>query len=397
MKRSLALLSAAMALAGCQPSGQSTDPFLRTTVPPPGTAADAYPGGAPPPQVFQGAPAGTPAPAMTPAPLTPPPNNRFGPPGGSFNYQQSSIDRTKAVQPTGSEYRIGQASLARRSRGVSSGLPAVTAPEAAVAAAPEGRIATPAAFAETSSAAPTLPTRAASTPVAVSSRSAQDSDLRFAGAPSTSTPTTLSASPLVAQAGRAVQAGYAESSLRILPGSSTVASSPPASLETGSATSPSFAAGSPERMRLTVSGDAPEITDLSSKGSAGVQLATYTPTAQWSTEQPAVSRAAFTEPVSLATSTAQTTGGGRYSYSPDYTSLRGKLEYLQSSQQWKLRYIPIDGRTDRYGGSVVLSGAGLDRFKPGDYVAAEGRVTGKSGDGRSFSPQYELARIEPAK
>ncbi|MDZ7617026.1 MAG: hypothetical protein U1E05_08480, partial [Patescibacteria group bacterium] len=44
---------------------------------------------------------------------------------------------------------------------------------------------------------------------------------------------------------------------------------------------------------------------------------------------------------------------GQYGFDPSYAWLRGRLEYSQVDRRWKLRYIPVDGNTDQYGGSVV--------------------------------------------
>jgi hypothetical protein len=117
MKRAWALIVAAFVLLGCR-SAQPTNPFIRTTVPPPATGQGAvvvpgeqyYPSGAPPvvnpgvPTLAPGGPMGSPGmgpptvpvappPAFAPPPAAPPPvigpKDKFGPPGGSFQYNQS--------------------------------------------------------------------------------------------------------------------------------------------------------------------------------------------------------------------------------------------------------------------------------------------------------------------
>jgi hypothetical protein len=86
-----------------------------------------------------------------------------------------------------------------------------------------------------------------------------------------------------------------------------------------------------------------------------------------------------------------------YAFAPDYSWLRGSLEYSQSSRQWKLRYIPIDGETDQFGGSVKLPASdALAAFKAGDMVAVRGSVAAGPSVSGSFAPLYELAHIEPA-
>jgi len=94
-----------------------------------------------------------------------------------------------------------------------------------------------------------------------------------------------------------------------------------------------------------------------------------------------------------------TTGGfgpaaGSYGYDTSYAWLRGRLEFSPIDQQWKLRYIPLDGETDDYGGSVVLEDevklAGCER---GDFVEIHGRVlpeAPKSG----FSPVYGITSLK---
>ena len=118
MKRPwVVVLTAALAL-GCRSSQPTTNPFLRTTVPPPGTGQAAVvtpgepyvPGAAPPAVVGPGTttapvvpidpsavpitppPAG--APVVAPQPVPPPvKNNKYFPPGGSYIYNQSSIEK----------------------------------------------------------------------------------------------------------------------------------------------------------------------------------------------------------------------------------------------------------------------------------------------------------------
>jgi len=85
----------------------------------------------------------------------------------------------------------------------------------------------------------------------------------------------------------------------------------------------------------------------------------------------------------------------RYGHDPDYRWLRGKLEYSQIERRWKLRYIPIDGATDEYGGSVVFSDssllAGCER---GDFVEVRGQLGDATpGDG-SYAPDFTIREIE---
>lgn len=82
-----------------------------------------------------------------------------------------------------------------------------------------------------------------------------------------------------------------------------------------------------------------------------------------------------------------------YGHARDYRWLRGQLEYSPSGDEWKLRYITIDGDTDRYGGSVVLVGELPRSFRPGDFVVAQG-FPDDDGSQRDFAPPYQMRGIE---
>jgi hypothetical protein len=81
-----------------------------------------------------------------------------------------------------------------------------------------------------------------------------------------------------------------------------------------------------------------------------------------------------------------------YAHTADYATLRGRLEHSISTRQWKLRYIPIDGQTDSFGGSVVLAdNPALAQFQAGDLVEAQGALTGNTS---GFAPHYQLRSIQ---
>jgi hypothetical protein len=83
-----------------------------------------------------------------------------------------------------------------------------------------------------------------------------------------------------------------------------------------------------------------------------------------------------------------------FAYRPDYSTLQGRLEYSPTTGQWKLRYIPIDGNTDRFGGSVVLvDSERLADFEDGDFVVVEGELGSDDQDNIGFAPAYHLNTI----
>ena len=85
-----------------------------------------------------------------------------------------------------------------------------------------------------------------------------------------------------------------------------------------------------------------------------------------------------------------------FGYHTQYRWISGRLEYSASTQQWKLRYIPIDGETDRYGGSVLIANPdAVGEFQPGDYVRLEGAIVSPADDGGPPSPAYQVKRALP--
>jgi len=87
-----------------------------------------------------------------------------------------------------------------------------------------------------------------------------------------------------------------------------------------------------------------------------------------------------------------------YGCDPQYGWLRGRLEYSQIDHQWKLRYIPIDGVTDQYGGSVILGNTTmLSGYERGDFVEVRGTLASTNPDSRTFSPTFEIRTIKPLR
>lgn len=86
---------------------------------------------------------------------------------------------------------------------------------------------------------------------------------------------------------------------------------------------------------------------------------------------------------------------GAYSKDANYRWLKGKLEYSRIDDRWKLRYIPIDGDTDDYGGSVVLLGSRLlEGYKPGEYVTVNGTLGETDARGSGYAPTYTVDRVQ---
>ncbi len=85
----------------------------------------------------------------------------------------------------------------------------------------------------------------------------------------------------------------------------------------------------------------------------------------------------------------------RYAYDPQYGWLRGRLEYSQIDRRWKLRYIPIDGTTDEFGGSVVLTNVSLlSGYERGEFVEVRGTLGRRPRDEHRFAPEFEIRQIK---
>ena len=333
MKRLLALLIAVFVHSGCQTQGPpGTDPFFgRTTVPPPGTGSIS---GGPTDPYYGGAPSSLAPSYAPPAAATPqvPPATGAQPPAP--NGGQPYVPPGGSFNSQGSSWsRIGSPLASR---------------------------------AETRIAPPSLSDR--------------------------SRPATPKAGPTLAGRERVIQV--------LQPRAKSAASSPDTRVPLAAR-----ASTADEPRRLRVPKGAIEITDLppagrvtsatrpqSASGRSGVRLAS-------GTEDPDDS-AAVTAAVGVSPATAGRTAAAEfapradYGYDPEYGWLRGKLEYSQIDRRWKLRYIPVDGTTDQFGGSVVLPDpkllAGCER---GDFVEVRGQVGQKTAN-RGYAPKYEVAEVK---
>jgi hypothetical protein len=434
MKRMLGLITALALCAGCRSSQPVYDPFLGpTTVPPPGTAtpttaapyygpagAPVYappatttaPGVAPPPGAtapvvprgavpmnFAPAPAGgmssftpnvsplqpTPAPRLQPTPAMPGSSSPvagmpassavrpvYGPPGGSSfpGYPQAALPQ--AVNPQ----------LAPQY-----GTPTLAPPNPA--AQPNGSGVMPAthweAAGKSSPAASQNPASTGATQLSPSSAQqlVPPNQIRIVQPASASAPTTSStsnsAAPGLFQPNGAVS---------------------PAPIGSGAAPTGSW---QQPVIRAQSSGHIPDITELPPAGTAYVMQTSPQPAttvastvAARSTIGPTTGVSPTSAPMTASSSTPPSSVQlASYGYDTQYRWLKGQLEYSQSTHTWRLRYIPPDGATDNYGGSVVLPDASkLNGLKPGDLVVVQGSPGAASGDQNSFAPLYNLTQIQ---
>jgi hypothetical protein len=144
--------------------------------------------------------------------------------------------------------------------------------------------------------------------------------------------------------------------------------------------------------RIPLDGDMKEISELPKP--VPVPIAATPPAVAAANSQPPASTAADLQPP-VSTAAADAGPASRYGFSADYAQLRGKLEHTASTGKWKLRYIPIDGRTDQYGGSVELAGALAltASYKDGDFVQVAGQLGSASSDEHGFAPLYRISSV----
>lgn len=400
MKGSWAVLIAATALLGCRTAQPTANPFLRTTVPPPATGQGAVV--TPGEPYYPGAPQGVPPmtgapPGAAPVPLGPPPGaapmvapppvipqkDKYSPPGGSYQYHQSSIDRsdgddgTTAGPAAKTELAHASAELSIEEL-VADGFKLSGSSEAveqAILLRNEGD--------------PVVAATYEQSQLADARKAAQSASRDDSPPPEPERLTVRSMSS------RAIGI----ENLRAQESDDRAADDPDAEHEDPGAA----ASGAAERLAVVEPAEpsSSEVAMTSSERDDGsardVPADEVVQQEANSAEDGAETAIAIVETAgakSAATSLAAAVGVD-YAFTPDYTSLAGRLEYSQSARQWKLRYIPIDGETDSYGGSVVLGGSDrLAAFRPGDQVAVHGSLAGNSSASASFSPLYRLDRIE---
>jgi len=336
MKRLFAMLVAVSALSGCKsqtPTG--TDPFFgRTRVPPPGTGSIS---GGPTDPYYSGAPGST-APRYTPPAAAVP---RMSP--GTGTRPPSATGGQNYSPPGGSLKYQGSSWTPMGSSGVSRS------------------------EARAGSVLPVLPS-------------------------GDSRPTAAEAASTLAGRERVVQ--------MLPPRARAAASSQEARIP-----SSARAATEAEPRRLQAPKGTVEITDLppagrstaatrssSASGGSGVRLASA---AQQPDDAAGVAAAVgVSDETAGSTPAAESVPPANYGHDPEYRWLRGKLEYSQIDRHWKLRYIPVDGTTDDFGGSVILPDpktlAGCER---GDFIEVQGQLGQKTAKD-SYAPSYQVAKVK---
>lgn len=353
MKWLPAVLVAALLTAGCRTPAPTFDPFAgRTTVPPPGTGTIDPAAGQP---YYQGAPPPGAAPTTT-YPDTAPP--------GGYGYPQGSLDSTGAAALAGAEPRAAADGVVHLNESAIR-VPGDNEPRRIQLANAPNAI---------------MPTTAAAAPLAMQSRAPVV--LPRQASPSQPIPIQPQARPLAlgstpaARVAPAMQ--YAVAPVQFAPNVSTV--------DPCAGAPARFAPQGPveiTQLPARTSHVAAQTPTLAARADTGFRAPTSRTAVQTVSHETPV-EADFQPPVY------------RYGYESNYQWIKGELEYLRSTRTWKLRYIPIDGDTDEYGGSVEIANADLlAGYQPGDHVTLHGRITREPDDAGSFAPLYTIDRAAP--
>ena len=99
-------------------------------------------------------------------------------------------------------------------------------------------------------------------------------------------------------------------------------------------------------------------------------------------------------PATFASSTIPGTGQQAYAYGASYEWLQGRLEYSAVHGYWTLRYMPLGGPSDSFGGHVVIANSDvLAGYHPGDFVTVQGQLVALGAD-PSLGVAYSVYTIQ---
>ena len=380
------LAAAAVLLTGCSGSGARSvlDPFSRTRVEPPrtgcimGQPADPYYSGTRqaalpnPPATRSGA--WTPASATTPASTTTPKaGSRYDPPGRAYDYRGASMQKEVSLPATGPGDRIAIPLAARNVAGSSSnGAGATAASEWAVdrVEVPTSPVAATSSAVATTDALGPRPDRASRQPAAKAPSEVLASRERIVGTVQPRPTPSVGSAQLGSDAGAVTSARNEPGRLAVPQQTIDIMDLPPPGATHGVRSASRSGRGAIRLVSATA-----EVGGVSAKPPQS-----GTPRSTNSGDKP---RDSFSP-------------RANYGHDPEYRWLRGRLEYSEIDRRWKLRYIPIDGATDEFGGSVVLSDASrLSGYERGRFVEVHGGLGRPPEDeDRGYAPEFQIHEIK---
>ncbi len=107
------------------------------------------------------------------------------------------------------------------------------------------------------------------------------------------------------------------------------------------------------------------------------------------------SQATTPTPASQPNNTALPEDPARFGFDPTYRWLRGQLQYYPQTGYWGVRYVPLGGAADSYGGVAVIDNPEvLGGVQPGEYLAVQGYLeTAEAGNGQ-FLPLFTVEGVQ---
>lgn len=85
----------------------------------------------------------------------------------------------------------------------------------------------------------------------------------------------------------------------------------------------------------------------------------------------------------------------RFGFDPDYTWVRGQLEYVSSSGSWSLRYANDQSSSDSFGGNLPIANPQvLGALQAGDFVKLQGHIDKMQLSGTTQKPAYNVSVVQ---
>ena len=85
----------------------------------------------------------------------------------------------------------------------------------------------------------------------------------------------------------------------------------------------------------------------------------------------------------------------RFGFDGSYATLRGQLQYYPQTGYWGVRYIPLQGAPDHYGGVAVISNPEiLGGLQPGEFLLIQGFIEPHDNGDGTFVPSYTVQGIQ---
>jgi hypothetical protein len=110
---------------------------------------------------------------------------------------------------------------------------------------------------------------------------------------------------------------------------------------------------------------------------------------------PPIVQASWKEEPAKRRSFADITADPCFGHAPDYSWLRGELQFMAEEHAWRIRYASVD-EDDQYGGSMTLVDCGpMTNYSSGQKVRVGGHPN--DSDPKDASTTYKVTSISPLR